>query len=488
MGNKASKVSTLNAKRSQDKKQQIKISVRMDCLDLPDVSGWNYNLGVIELNALYSPNEKIKDILQCALHQLRTKHYPLRFEIDQFEQDSFTGALILNENTLNTPITEWEREDIDYLALNVYIQYVHKIESNNITCCHMKKASSADPFKCPVYARMMNSYQWNEDNLKHITDYEHFECEVSEKTECKFNDDCYAYKRLEQGANGIKDLCHMKLFRHPPRKRQITLQENVHSFVVQTETNQKYQKVYQPTDDDKKQYERNELNGFLDALIEEVVSNGFKADLCLNDEDEKENNYSILSIVDNKMKCARHKAMGGFLNRAQMLSLILYTGCDCNYDLCASQRSGDYFKWKWFDYCLHSAIRVLSRTECGDFPVYSGLKNVKLHTKCKEYCFFATYVSASWSRNVAESFMSGTGMMFVIDNQFKDNDWVKCCDVSWISKFEDECEVLFQRGGDCSEQSFSCNVLDESKGIQTVALKNNGGCDGKFGFMSHVYL
>eukprot|EP00483_Globobulimina_turgida_P013467 UN13491 len=148
--------------------------------------------------------------------------------------------------------------------------------------------------------------------------------------------------------------------------------------------------------------------------MEEVVSNGFKSDLCLNEEDEKENNYSILSIVDDKMKCARHKAMGCFLSRAQMLSLILYTGRECNYDLCSTQRSGDYLKWKWFDYCLHSAIRVLSRTESGDFSVYSGLNNVKLDTKFKEFCFFKTYVSTSWSKNVAKSFMNGNRMIFEI--------------------------------------------------------------------------
>ena len=31
--------------------------------------------------------------------------------------------------------------------------------------------------------------------------------------------------------------------------------------------------------------------------------------------------------------------------RDKMLALVLYTGCDCNYDLCSSQRNGDYNKW-----------------------------------------------------------------------------------------------------------------------------------------------
>ena len=62
--------------------------------------------------------------------------------------------------------------------------------------------------------------------------------------------------------------------------------------------------------------------------------------------------YSILKIVDDKMYCYRHAAMRCPLNRGQMLALILYTGCDCNYDLCKSQRNGDYHKWRIFDNCL----------------------------------------------------------------------------------------------------------------------------------------
>ena len=49
------------------------------------------------------------------------------------------------------------------------------------------------------------------------------------------------------------------------------------------------------------------------------------------------------------------------LTRAQMLALVLYTGCDCNYDLCAAERGGDFTKWKWFSKLLDEAIVILWR-------------------------------------------------------------------------------------------------------------------------------
>ncbi len=84
--------------------------------------------------------------------------------------------------------------------------------------------------------------------------------------------------------------------------------------------------------------------------------------------------------------------------------------------------------------------------------------------------------------------MKDNGMIIEIDSSFKENDWVHCCDVSWISKFSDECEILFQRGGDIYEKSFRCNVVDESNGIQTVALTNNDGLNPKNTLLSHLYL
>ena len=125
---------------------------------------------------------------------------------------------------------------------------------------------------------------------------------------------------------------------------------------------------------------------------------------------------------------------------------VYYTGCDCNYDLCASQRKSDYRKWKFLDLCLYNAVEKLSNKEGGAFPVFSGLSGVKMHEKMIDNGFFVTYVSTSWKKQVSEVFMGGNkGMIIEIDKEYKGNKDIYCCDVSWISKFPDECEVLFAR-------------------------------------------
>ena len=49
------------------------------------------------------------------------------------------------------------------------------------------------------------------------------------------------------------------------------------------------------------------------------------------------------------------------MNRAKMLALVLYTGCDCNYAMCAAERSGDYATWRWFSHLLFEALFALPR-------------------------------------------------------------------------------------------------------------------------------
>ena len=149
----------------------------------------------------------------------------------------------------------------------------------------------------------------------------------------------------------------------------------------------------------------------------------------------------------------------------------MYAGCDCNYDLCDKQRNNDYMTWKWFDYCLYSGIEALSGTECGQFQVYSGLNGVKVDRQYVSVGYFKTYVSTSWRKDVAERFMGGgEGMMLSISEYYKNGNGVNCCDVSWISKFPDECEILFARALFWQANDFSLLVTDESKGVQSILL------------------
>ena len=114
----------------------------------------------------------------------------------------------------------------------------------------------------------------------------------------------------------------------------------------------------------------------------------------------------------------------------------------------------------------------MSSKETGLFPVYSGLTGVKMDTKT-ESGYFVTYVSTSWKKEVSKAFMGKKkGMIIEFDKEYKVNKYiVNCCDVSWISKFPDECEILFARSVGLGTNNFCCTVVDESDGIQTISLK-----------------
>ena len=315
--------------------------------------------------------------------------------------------------------------------------------------------------------------------MQHLNEFNHFLDEFNEKEKCKYGQKCNAFIRLSLGGNRLDDKCHIKLYNHPPRNnRQIKLSKNINSFIINTNYKQNHP-VYEPTQIDKIIYKYNDNDGYINALIKEVIKNGYKYDLCLecNIGDKcKHSKLSLLSIVDEKLNHIRHKQIGKPLNKGEILSLILYTGCECNYNLCSSQRNGNYKKWIWFDYCLFYAIRKLSKKEKGSYKLYSGLNKVKLNKKEIKEGYFVTYTSTSWSKEVAKHFMGNDqGMIIQIDKKYRSSYKVSCCDVSWISKFPDECEILISRSTKdwYGENTFSLSILDEQNGIQTVSLKHS---------------
>ena len=155
---------------------------------------------------------------------------------------------------------------------------------------------------------------------------------INDKPKCKYSDQCKSFKRLENGDYNISDLCHIKLYRHPPRTRNIKLSENMNAMVLNKNRKMNVP-LYIPHSKDTVSISKYRDNPpcYLASLIVEVIGNGFGYDLCLecgvNDEC-KHNNYSIMKIVDayEKMNCKRHKIMDMPLNRADILAVVLYTG------------------------------------------------------------------------------------------------------------------------------------------------------------------
>eukprot|EP01084_Bolivina_argentea_P296275 510235_1 len=409
----------------------------------------------------------IQSMMDNIIQRINDKHKPLQFIPIKIKHESFIDKDIIYDECGCTDfvahVTDYQHHIIKQNGLHLEIdlkQYEHKINSVQKLCDNI----GANNGLCPIYAKMRYQYIFTEKLLNHF-----YDCNHPDISPCRYGDACHAFKRLENGGNLLNDRCHVMIFTHPPRGRSIKLSEGIKSFCF-NDTWCENTSLYHPTLDDAEKVKYKKNDGFLKSLIEEVVKNGYKKDLCLGVDDEKHDNYSLLSVVNQKMNCLRHQMMGSPLNRSEMLSLILYTGGESNYDLCKSQRCNDYKKWKMFDFCLFNAINKLSKREHGCYKLYTGLSAVKLPNKSVQCGYFKTYVSTSWIKFVAIDFVGNSGMIFEIDERYREN--AICCDVSWISKFPLECEILVARSIDAVLNSFQCAIVDERNEIQTVLLED----------------
>ena len=446
-----------------------------------------------DVYALYNKTEIMDNILNTIIDHINKKYSPVNFRIFKITgKNSFIPFNLFFDTgmhrIINHKITNYNKNKIEKtgLQLEIMVNFQYSKSDDAKKCPYIDKAD--DVLKCSIYYAIKVKNEYTQEYLNHLIKFNHLKQES-----CKYHTNCPSFKNLENGMNDIKDSCHMYLYKHPPRSNRIQkLSSNVNSLIV-NKKNKHNHKIYEPTLFDKEKYKFNAQDGFLYALIEEVKLNGFENDL----------KYIRLDEIDNKLHCDKHKLLGSPLNRGQMLSLILYCGYQCNFDLCMSQRNGNYNKWKWFDYLLYKSIFTLSSCQTGNFAVYSGLNNVKLNTKEIELGYFVTYVSTSWKKDVAKSFINfsdvnnndyenkmndddddenkvdiindnikSNGMIIKIDESYKNIYRVKCCDVSWISKFPNECEILFARHEQNYKHNsgFKCVVVDSCNGIQNVLL------------------
>lgn len=439
---------------------QLKVHVICTSLKLKGIDGLKVSVEYVQTiqQVIYKAMQKIASLNEKDLLDVTDVYWTSMG--NQFS--------LLHQKTLS--LNDFSREVIKRgITLEIAPKREHKVAGKKITCEYMVESNEYNPSICPIFRSIREEYDYTEENLLHLKAYNHYKDEYAQKPDCRYAEKCYAYKRLEAGGNGFDDQIHMIMYKHPPRRRINLLSEE-----QALDLNQSYldnHKLYKPTQDDYKLHDYDVNDGFIEALLEECVKNGFESDLYLPDDDSK-SNYSIMKIVEKKMICHEHKALGSPLNKGEMLSMIMYTGCDSNYDLCKSQRLGLYDKWKWFDYCLWHAVDKLSKKESGQYKVYSGLNKVKLNKQYVATGYFRTYVSTSWVKDVSMEFMEEKGMIIEIDESFRKLN--KCCNVSWISKFPDECEILIARSvGAVDNNKFQCKILDEHDGIQTVCLSNN---------------
>eukprot|EP01084_Bolivina_argentea_P158830 276668_1 len=329
---------------------------------------------IIDLHQFKSIKTKNVDTFVLIHHKTPDKNRTFKSD-DKSVLNKFIEiiASIIQHNSTNTAIKQAIKDGrVTYDSTTGY-QYEHNVSKQTINCPNMNKIYSTNPLDCSIYHNVKEEYEFNQLNLNHLTEFTHHSSQYDNTPSCKYGDECKSYIRCENGIdkNKISDQCHMYMFRHPPRTRQIKLAKNMNSFLMNKQSKQNHE-LYEPTDKDYQQYKYNKEDGWLRALISEIELNKFTHDLCVscskNDECKHnvyQSKFSLLRVVHNKMECFRHRVMNRVLDRGNMLALILYTGCDCNYDLCASQRGGEYAKWAWFDRCLWRAIWKLSKKELG---------------------------------------------------------------------------------------------------------------------------
>ena len=166
----------------------------------------------------------------------------------------------------------------------------------------------------------------------------------------------------------------------------------------------------------------------------------------------------VFEVLNHRM----HIKLGSPLRFDHCLAFILYTSTPANYDLTKTQLAHNTQKWKYFDHCLSEGIARLGyRQQIRNCDLWCGLNCVYFDTSMAESdaIFLSSHQSSSIRKSVAENFRTEWGTIVKIDSNslfpfFR-------CDVSWISMYESECEVLLARGALFKMKEF--NVVIEHK-------------------------
>eukprot|EP01083_Nonionella_stella_P181641 651315_1 len=281
--------------------------------------------------------------------------------------------------------------------------------------CPIVHQPNATPNSCKygsncMYCEQFKSHNHSEDVYYHLQHFSH------PKEECKRSLQCHSFQRLQRHSYEPQDLCHMRLYNHPPRQRLTKLANAYSPFVFETDDEKQFEltSLNDPTNDEITEYK----GDFAVPLIEEVKTNGFEDDL-------KGCHHEFFRWIHEKLEHPRHIAMGSPLNMGEI---------------------------------------KLSQWEIGEYPVYSGINNVMLNQRGIKSGHFKSYVSASRNIDVARAFKGETGMLIEIESRKQ----FTCCDVSWISKFPNEQEILFAFYG--TGTKWNAKLVNQTKDNQKIII------------------
>eukprot|EP01083_Nonionella_stella_P047703 127676_1 len=332
-------------------------------------------------------------------------------------------------------------------------------ENNKKNICPQKN--------CPIFADVKLRYHFSLEALYHLGQYTHLD-----RVPCRYGKACKAFKRLREGGYRLDDRCHVAVYIHGARIRDKDI------IPPKWNTFGLHGYGHGPTCPKKNKF-RKQME--IDRSTLKLSPN----DRCVEDECDKNGLKRALyptsgpykhlrEVVAEKMK---HPRCPKGICYDEMLSVLLYTGTDVYSDLIAANRKGDYSKWKYTYASLRSALFKLPSHPGTLGPLYRGLHKVYFPNDIQSVCCFQfdTFVSFSWDKTVANDFCGGEGMIFELTG-FMGNDCLGS-DVSWISKFPNECEILLSLGPQSSNGRQTCFKVEwsDDKKIQTAQITSDVG-------------
>ncbi|CAF1161344.1 unnamed protein product [Rotaria sordida] len=322
-----------------------------------------------------------------------------------------------------------------------------------------------------------------------------------EKTVCRYGRECDAFIRLIENGYRKDDIGHCSIYFHEGRRGGMTIKDN---FGLT-----KFVSAFQHWNPDNwcdTVFWKGQIND--GDLVKELNDNGF--DNVMKPADGP---YGHLDeVVREKLQHPRHKFIGSPLNYQQMLSIILYCGTDAYADMRwdeiqytmqdfteyndRTQNNLKKQKWPIFSKILHEAICCLDKCDSNHRPstVYHGLRNIEIDPKTfnnhgraslcgrayggdHEHFKYGTFISTSWDKEIALSFMGSKGSLLKIDltdtTEGNRERIIIGADVSWISKFPIESEFLITR---CATFNIKKTYFDENHNYEIVEVEAGGYC------------
>eukprot|EP01006_Ploeotia_vitrea_P054909 TRINITY_DN67931_c7_g1_i2.p1 TRINITY_DN67931_c7_g1~~TRINITY_DN67931_c7_g1_i2.p1 ORF type:complete len:854 (-),score=42.88 TRINITY_DN67931_c7_g1_i2:116-2377(-) len=309
--------------------------------------------------------------------------------------------------------------------------------------------------QCAAYdALLQGECSWAA--MHHMQEYSH------PVAPCPKEEQCEAHQRLIEGdaSHELQDSCHELAFYHPPRNTMLCVDNG-------DDTLRPLKGLRNPAAGASEQWKRDWYSNGRDDPNEQQVA--LKREIT-------ENNWSdhwdaTLPFAQRHLDHPKHKSLGRPLNVAHILAIMFYTGSKIQRDMHHSltsveENAHEHYSQRWYvlDEILQQAVMKLSDANTKttgtrlNVQLFRGLNKTQPADHSQRYIW--PFMSFSWKKSIAKRFLKSEGLLLHANptTQLR-SGWF--ADVSWLSKFHYECEVL----GVGLWASFSAPSWADSNGV-----------------------